>query len=91
MTATLVPASLSDVPCLALMNQRLIQDEGSRNPMTLSHLEDRMRGWLEGDWKADLVMTEGKVVGYLLYCYRTDEYFPNLPEVYLRHGPSVSR
>ena len=43
----------ADRPALAQMNKRLIDDEGSRNPMSLDQLRQRMAGWPrgeEGDW-----------------------------------------
>lgn len=84
LTVALIPASVNDVSQLAVMNSRLIADEGSRNPMNTPQLEDRMRGFLEGTWKGDLIQVGEQVVGYILYQYRTDEYFPEQPEVYLR-------
>jgi GNAT superfamily N-acetyltransferase len=49
-------ATYADLPRLAAMNQRLIQDERSRNPMTLNQLEARLRAWLDtGDWHIDLI------------------------------------
>ncbi len=38
------------------MNRRLIEDEGSRNPMSLDELADRFRNWLEGTWQVDLLI-----------------------------------
>ena len=32
------PATKSDLPILAQMNRRLIEDEGSRNPMSIAEL-----------------------------------------------------
>ena len=34
------PANEADLPLLAQMNKRLIEDEGSRNPMSLDQLAD---------------------------------------------------
>ncbi len=77
-----------DLSILAEMNKRLIEDEGHRNPMSIPELEQRMRGWLQGSWHADLFLkrdTGGDaIVGYALYQHRKDEYLPNRPEVYLR-------
>lgn len=53
------PASRVDLPHLAQMNQRLIQDEGSRNPMNVAQLEARLHGWLDsGAWTVDVIETE---------------------------------
>ena len=46
MSLVVRPANEADLLLLAQMNKRLIEDEGSRNPMSLDQLADRMRGWL---------------------------------------------
>jgi hypothetical protein len=59
-------ANAEDLDALAAMNMRLIADEKSRNPMTVSALRERMRGWLEsGMWTIDVLHTDATVVGYL--------------------------
>ena len=78
------PADEADLPLLAQMNKRLIEDEGSRNPMSLDQLAERMRGWLLGDWEVKLFATDAGVVGYAVYQARRDEYFPDQTIVYLR-------
>lgn len=77
-------ATLADVQVLAAMNQHLIQDERSRNPMSLAELEARMHGWLSGDWSAILIAQAGEVVGYALYQERRDSLFPEQIVIYLR-------
>ena len=48
-------AIVDDARRLAEMNHHLIQDEGHRNPMTVSQLEERMRNWsLSGEYEAVL-------------------------------------
>lgn len=37
-------ATIDDLKLLSQMNKELIEDEGSRNPMTLVQLEDRFLG-----------------------------------------------
>jgi GNAT superfamily N-acetyltransferase len=78
------PADEADLSLLAQMNKRLIEDEGSRNPMSLDQLAERMRGWLLGDWEVKLFATTAGVVGYAVYQARRDEYFPDQTFVYLR-------
>jgi GNAT superfamily N-acetyltransferase len=78
------PADDIDLPLLAQMNKRLIEDEGSRNPMSLDQLADRMRGWLLGDWEVKQFATDERIVGYAVYQLRRDEYFPEQTIVYLR-------
>jgi GNAT superfamily N-acetyltransferase len=78
------PANEADLPLLAQMNKRLIEDEGSRNPMSLDQLAERMQGWLLGDWQVKLFATDAGVVGYAVYQTHRDEYFPDQTFVYLR-------
>jgi GNAT superfamily N-acetyltransferase len=79
------PAVEADVPMLAALNKRLIEDEGSRNPMTMAELQQRMRAWLSGDWQVRLFEGEnGGVVGYAVFQPRSDDYFPETKIVYLR-------
>jgi predicted acetyltransferase len=84
MSLSIRAASESDLPALAQMNKYLIEDEGCRNPMSVSELEQRMRGWLHSDWKIDLFIVEEIIVGYAVYQFRQDEYFPEQSIVYLR-------
>ena len=44
--------TLEDVPLLAQMNKQLIDDEKSTNPMTVTELEERMRGFISKDYSA---------------------------------------
>ena len=76
MDVALRQATLVDCDLLAAMNRELIRDEGSRNPMSIGELSDRMYRWLQGDWQATLILTGRVVVGYALYQIRPDEYHP---------------
>lgn len=61
-------AAVEDVPLLARMNRELVEDEGHRNRFhTNSWFEDRMRGFLNGDYRAVLFERDGRVVAYALY------------------------
>jgi GNAT superfamily N-acetyltransferase len=73
-----------DLPLLAQMNKCLIEDEGSRNPMSVAELQDRMDKWLRGDWKIDLLIEENVVAGYVVYQFHQDEYAPDKTMIYLR-------
>ncbi|MEI6222843.1 MAG: GNAT family N-acetyltransferase [bacterium] len=66
------------------MNQQLIKDQQSRNPMTLSELEERMKRWLQGDWCAIIIQQENNPIGYLLYREETDDYFPEKKIIYIK-------
>ncbi len=84
MKIDLRPATLDDCDVLGVMNAELIQDEGSRNPMSPIELAERMRGWLSKDWQAVLVLTGKVVIGYALFQQRRDDYHPEQVEVYIR-------
>ncbi len=77
-------ASPDDVGLLADMNKRLIEDEGSSNPLDREQLQARMRNWLEADWKADFLMCGEETAGYALYRFKENDYHPGIKEVYLR-------
>lgn len=71
-------ATLADVPTLAAMNHRLIEDEGHRNPMNERELAERLRSWLGGRHVATLFDLDGRSVAYALWKDEPDW-------VYLRH------
>ena len=77
-------ATIDDADLLARMNRCLIEDEGSRNPMSEDQLAQRMRVWLAGEWRAVLVLVDSAPAGYLLFCQRSDEYDPAQQEIYVR-------
>jgi GNAT superfamily N-acetyltransferase len=84
-------ATDDDIERLAHMNKQLIEDEGHRNPMTISELVVRLRGWLQSGWNADLFVRAipseaDAIIGYALYQYRRDEFFPERRIVYLRQS-----
>ena len=68
-------ADPSDCPLLAELNQQLIRDEGHRNRMTVPELEQRMRSWLAGDYRAVMFEERGEVVAYALFCEQADEIY----------------
>ncbi len=84
MTLSIRGATETDIPLLARMNKHLIEDEGSRNPMSVPELEQRLRGWLDSGWKADLFVNGDAVVGYALYQERGDEYDATRRVIYAR-------
>jgi predicted acetyltransferase len=81
---TLRRADYNDLELLANMNKYLIEDENSPNPMTYQELKSRMMNWLRTDWNIDLLLFGDEVVGYALYQFRTNAYFPEQKEVYIR-------
>jgi L-amino acid N-acyltransferase YncA len=85
MTLSLRPASPADLDLLAGMNKRLIEDEGSRNPMTLVALKERMASWLGTDeYTVDLFLSGTYVVGYAVYQPRNTNASTGQHYVYLR-------
>jgi predicted acetyltransferase len=60
-------ATLDNCPLLAILNLQLIRDEGHRNQMTEPELEQRMRGWLSGEYSAVIFDHAGDDVAYALY------------------------
>ncbi len=70
-------AAEPDLDLLAEWNHQLIRDEGHRNPMTVPELRQRMKGWLEGEYKAVLFFDGREAAAYGLY--REDR-----EELYLR-------
>ena len=74
---TFRPATTDDCLLLAELNHQLIRDEGHRNPMTVPELEQRMRGWLSGEYRAVIYEDVGEVAAYALF--REEE-----REIYLR-------
>ena len=71
-------ATLDDCAQLAELNHQLIRDEGHRNRMTVPELEERMRGWLTGEYRAAFFEDDGEVVAYALFREKPEE-------IHLRH------
>jgi GNAT superfamily N-acetyltransferase len=85
MQLSLRAPAASDLPLIAQMNRRLIEDEGSRNPMTVAQLEERLRGWqAEGYVIRLFVDSEARVLGYDIFCVLPDDHYPDRSYVYLR-------
>ncbi len=77
-------AVLSDTDLLAQMNKHLIEDEGSRNPMNISQLMERMKNILSGEWKAVIISKDSEDIDYLIYKVSPDKYFPDQTELHIR-------
>lgn len=58
--------AFEDCPFLSLMNKQLIEDEKSDNPMTIPQLEQRMQGFLGGEYEAYYLKDQDTVLGYAL-------------------------
>lgn len=59
-------ASDSDLGLLAEWNHQLIRDEGHRNPMTVAELAERMKTWLQGEYRA-IIFSDVAPVAYALF------------------------
>jgi GNAT superfamily N-acetyltransferase len=68
-------ATLDDCALLAQLNKNLIRDEGHRNRMTVPALEERMRDWLAGEYRAVIFEDGNEVVAYVLYRDQADEVY----------------
>jgi GNAT superfamily N-acetyltransferase len=68
-------ATEADVAVLAVMNQQLIEDEASANPMSLAELTARMRDFLAGAYSAVLFELTGEPVAYALFRAEGDGIF----------------
>lgn len=76
------PAGLPDVDLLAEWNERLILDQGHRNPMRAPQLHTRMAGWISGgEYQAWLFESADTPVGYGLT--RLEEDFVFLRQFYI--------
>ena len=72
---TLRSATLEDCRLLAELNHQLIQDERHRNRMTIPELEQRMRSWLSGKYRAVIYEESGAVVAYALFREEAEEIY----------------
>ena len=68
-------ATTDDCALLAELNHQLIQDEGHRNRMTVPELEQRMKGWLSGEYRAVLFKEGNEVVAYALFREQPEEIY----------------
>src|SRR2546427_3804418 len=68
-------ATLDDCGLLAELNHQLIKDEGHRNPMTVAQLEERMRSWLAGEYRAVIYEDGGAIVAYALFREQPEEIY----------------
>lgn len=69
------PAVLDDCPLLAQLNHQLIRDEGHRNRMSVSELEERMKDWLSGEYRATVFEDGDEVVAYALFREQSEEIY----------------
>lgn len=68
-------ATADDCGLLAELNHQLIRDEGHRNPMNVAQLEERMRGFIEKEYRAVIFEENDEVVAYALFREQPDEIY----------------
>ena len=73
-----------NVPELAAMNKALITDEGSPNPMSAEELQERMLGFITGEYTAYLFLLDQETVGYALVRNSSRPLY--LRQFYIRDG-----
>ncbi len=67
-------ATWDDVPILSAMNRQLVEDEGHRNRSKSDDwFAERMRDFLNGEYRAVLFELEGDAVAYALYTKHRDD------------------
>src|SRR6266436_1359122 len=89
---TFRPATPDDCALLARLNHELIRDEGHRNPMTVPELEQRMRGWISGEYRAIIYEDGGEIVAYDLFREQAEEiYLRQLFVVRHRRSQGIGR
>lgn len=82
---TIVAHAPKDFPLLARMNRELADDEGHRNPMTVSQMEDRFRRFVQVEgWSVDLFTIGDEVVGYATHRRDIDPTNPSRQSVSLK-------
>jgi predicted acetyltransferase len=81
---TLRHATADEIHILTEMNQELIKDENSENPMNFEQLFFRMEGFISDNWNAQLILIDNEIIGYALFQYRNNIYSKDSIEVYLR-------
>jgi hypothetical protein len=80
-------ATDNDLPLLAQMNKRLIEDGGSHNPMSVEQLQLRMSSRLHSErieWAIQLFLEDEAVIGYAVFRLQPDDYYPEKQIVYLK-------
>ncbi|WP_108125183.1 GNAT family N-acetyltransferase [Saccharospirillum mangrovi] len=60
---------------LAVLNQALIQEEGSDTRLSLDELSQRMRGWLAGYYQVVAAKDSNRLLGYCLFAVETNRVY----------------
>lgn len=65
----------ADLSLLAEWNHQLIRDEGHRNLMGVAQLAARMKGWLQGDYRAVIFLQDAEPAAYALFRQDADSIY----------------
>ncbi|PQP85943.1 GNAT family N-acetyltransferase [Paenibacillus sp. AR247] len=84
MNLTIRSAEEKEIDLIVSMNKKLIEDEGSTNPMNRDELKERMLNWLRTGWNIDLLCIQDRIIGYALYQFGTNPFDEKIKEVYVR-------
>ena len=68
----IIKCGMEDTPRLAAMNKKLIEDEQSDNAMNIEELQNRMAGFLSGDYSAYFFSEQDEIIGYALIRHTSD-------------------
>ena len=68
----IIKCGMEDTSRLAALNKKLIEDEQSDNPMSIDELQNRMAGFLAGDYNAFYFVEQDEIIGYALIRHTSD-------------------
>ena len=68
----IIKCGMEDTSHLAALNKKLIEDEQSDNPMSIDELQNRMAGFLAGDYNAFYFVEQDEIIGYALIRHTSD-------------------
>ncbi len=75
----------AELDTLARMNKALIEDEESRNPMSVAELQARLERYVNNEgWTVEVFVSDGQIVGYITYRYEANSVGPNGQTVHLK-------
>ncbi len=78
-------ATAADVDELAELNRQLIEDEQSRNSWNKKRLAERISFWVENErFKIVVAIHRERIIAYLVYVQRPDEYEEEQTAVFMR-------
>lgn len=76
--------SEGDLGLLAEWNHQLVRDEGHKNLMSVGELRERMKWWLDGEYKSVIFQVGSESVAYALYREEPDAI--TLRQLFVKRG-----